>query len=306
MKLLVAMDSSQSSKEVVDEVAKRPWPPRTTVCVLHVIDWPQLPSSASLIEVAKQAAERLVKSASARLGNAGLQTTTQVVEGHPRSAVADYAKEWGADFALVGSHGTSGLVRFLLGSVAQAVLRRSPCSVEIVRRRARESPAGSSAMRILVATDGSECSMAAVRSVAGRPWPAASQIRAISVVPLIVPLGETIPIGPVYYPPSEVVEELQAEARNRAKEAVARAYQVLSKANITPVKAECLPTGDARTVILDEAKAWGADLIVVGSHGYHGIDRVMLGSVSESVAMHSQCSVEVIREPRVAVSKESS
>jgi len=71
MKLLVAVDSSQSSVRVVDEVARRPWPSGTAVCILHVIDWPQLPSSASLIEIAEQAAERLVKSASARLGNTG-------------------------------------------------------------------------------------------------------------------------------------------------------------------------------------------------------------------------------------------
>jgi nucleotide-binding universal stress UspA family protein len=296
MKLLLAIDSSQCSKQVVDEAARRPWPSGTAVRILHVINWPQLPSSASLIEIAKQAAERLVKSASATLGNAGLQTSTHVLEGHPRIAIADYAKEWGADFVLVGSHGASGLVRFLLGSVAQAVLRRSPCSVEIVRRTTPDSATVSSAMKILVATDGSECSMAAVRSVAGRPWPAPCQVRAISVVPLIVPFGETIPIGPVYYPLSDVTEKLQNEARGRSEEAVARAHQILSEARITIVETECLPIGDARQVILDEAKAWNADLIVVGSHGYHGIDKLMLGSVSESVAMHAHCSVEVIRD----------
>jgi nucleotide-binding universal stress UspA family protein len=54
-------------------------------------------------------------------------------------------------------------------------------------------------------------------------------------------------------------------------------------------------SGDPKAVILDEAGQWGADLIVVGSHGWRGIDRLMMGSVSESVAMHAHCSVEVIR-----------
>jgi nucleotide-binding universal stress UspA family protein len=136
MKLLVAIDSSQSSKEVLDEVARRPWPSGTIVSVLHVIDWSQLPSSSALIEVAKQFAERSVKSASERLCDTGLQTVTEVFEGHPRIAVADYAKQSGTDLVLVGSHGASGLMRFLLGRVAHSVLRRSPCSVEIVRRPA--------------------------------------------------------------------------------------------------------------------------------------------------------------------------
>ena len=57
------------------------------------------------------------------------------------------------------------------------------------------------------------------------------------------------------------------------------------------------PVGDAREILLDEARAWGAHLIVLGSHGKHGFDRLVLGSVSESVALYAQCSVEVIRRP---------
>lgn len=49
-------------------------------------------------------------------------------------------------------------------------------------------------------------------------------------------------------------------------------------------------------MILDEATHWGADLIVVGSHGRRGVDRFLLGSVSEAVALHAACSVEVIRK----------
>lgn len=295
MKLLIAIDSSPVSNRVVNEVARRPWPTGTTACVLNVIDWSALPMSAPLIEATKQSAEALVKSLSTKLCNAGLTTTNRVIEGHPRTAVADYAKEWGADFVIVGSRGAGGMTRFLLGSVAQDTLRRSACSVEIVRRSPQPATL-SSAMKILIAADGSECSMAAVTSIAQRPWPAGSQIRAISVVPLIFALGETIAIAPAYYPSTEVYETLQNELRRRAEEAVARAHQILSKAGITPIQAEYVPVGDAREVILDEAKAWNADLIVVGSHGYHGMERLTLGSVSESVAMHAHCSVEVIRE----------
>ena len=144
---------------------KRPWPSGTTACVLHVIDWSQWPSSASLFQAVKQSADALVKSASGKVGKAGLQATAEVLEGHPRIAVADHAKKWGADLVLVGSHGTSGLVRFLLGSVAQAALRRSPCSVEIVRRPVQDS---ATAMKILIGTDGSDCPYR--RIVVNPPW----------------------------------------------------------------------------------------------------------------------------------------
>ena len=51
-------------------------------------------------------------------------------------------------------------------------------------------------------------------------------------------------------------------------------------------------------LILNEASAWGADLIVVGSHGRQGASRFLLGSVSEPVAFHANCSVEIVRENR--------
>lgn len=305
MKLLVAIDYSQPSQQVIDEVTRRPWPAATTACVLHVVDWAQVPSSAALIEAMDRSAKVLVKSASEKLCKAGVQATVKLLEGQSRVAIAEYAKEWDADLILVGAHGVGGLARFLLGSVAQATLRRSPCSVEIVRRPARDSAAVSTAMKILVAIDGSERSMAAVRSIARRPWPTGSQIRLVSVIPLMIPLGETMPLAPLYFLPPEVTDTLQKEARGQAEEAVARARQVLTGEGIKPIEIESLPLGDPKQVILDQAKNWGADLIVVGSHGYRAIDRFMLGGVSEAVAMHAHCSVEVIRESKLTASKES-
>jgi hypothetical protein len=52
--------------------------------------------------------------------------------------------------------------------------------------------------------------------------------------------------------------------------------------------------------IVDRAEHWGADLIVVGSHGYRGFKRLLLGSVSQAVASHAQCSVEIVRSKLTA------
>jgi nucleotide-binding universal stress UspA family protein len=51
-------------------------------------------------------------------------------------------------------------------------------------------------------------------------------------------------------------------------------------------------------VILDTAAKWHADLIVIGSHGRKGLDRFLLGSVSEAVARHAPCSVQIVRVPK--------
>ncbi|HEU0184073.1 MAG TPA: universal stress protein, partial [Blastocatellia bacterium] len=58
-------------------------------------------------------------------------------------------------------------------------------------------------------------------------------------------------------------------------------------------------SGAPREVILDEAESWGADLIVLGSHGYKGWRRFLLGSVSHAVATHAHCSVEIVRQKQI-------
>ncbi|MBO0857394.1 MAG: universal stress protein [Chloracidobacterium sp.] len=56
--------------------------------------------------------------------------------------------------------------------------------------------------------------------------------------------------------------------------------------------------GHPKDVILDEAEKWGADLIVLGSHGYNGWERFLLRSVSHAVASHTHCSVEIVGKNR--------
>jgi nucleotide-binding universal stress UspA family protein len=58
-----------------------------------------------------------------------------VVEGNPRDAILDEAREWNADLIVVGSHGYGRLKRMMLGSVAGAVVANAPCSVHVAREK---------------------------------------------------------------------------------------------------------------------------------------------------------------------------
>lgn len=146
-------------------------------------------------------------------------------------------------------------------------------------------------MKILLAVDGSECSDAAIEEVGRRPWPGSSEIKVLTTFELpLPPTPEAWAIPPNYF------EELDRAASEHARSIVERAARKLraamgSEANI---KSESVP-GPPRTMILDEAESWGADLIVVGSHGYRAWERFLLGSVSQSVVSHAKCSVEVVR-----------
>ena len=84
----------------------------------------------------------------------------------------------------------------------------------------------------------------------------------------------------------------------RAERFTQRTVEELSNAG---VMAEAfVREGDARSVIVDEAKDWDADLIILGSHGYTGFKRWLLGSVAQAVASHAPCSVEIVRRKQAA------
>ena len=145
MKILLAVDGSQYSTEAAKEVASRPWPEGTTVRVLSAVA-PVPPPAAELwygaggnLESAQQEAqahaERLTAGVAEKLRASSLGVETAVRDGDPRSCIVDEAREWDADLIVVGSHGYTGLKRWLLGSVAQSVVSHAPCSVEVVRKR---------------------------------------------------------------------------------------------------------------------------------------------------------------------------
>jgi nucleotide-binding universal stress UspA family protein len=82
----------------------------------------------------------------------------------------------------------------------------------------------------------------------------------------------------------------------QASEAIERAMAILRDGGEFEITMEIVE-GSPKRVILDEAERWGADLIVVGSHGRRGLQRFLLGSVSQAVALHAPCSVEIVRMP---------
>jgi nucleotide-binding universal stress UspA family protein len=81
----------------------------------------------------------------------------------------------------------------------------------------------------------------------------------------------------------------------RAQSAVPPATEILSKTSPKVTESCSVLLSGPKNVIIEEADQTDVDLIVVGSHGHRGIERFMLGSVSEAVALHAHCSVEVIR-----------
>lgn len=148
-------------------------------------------------------------------------------------------------------------------------------------------------MKIVLAIDGSACNERAQDEVARRPWPADSQVRIISVMELPAPLtSEPRVPSASYFNEIESAQRTQAEKTLSAAAAKLREGKGSKGLDITTE----LLTGSPKRIIVEAAEQWGADLIVVGSHGYRSWERMLLGSVSQAVAMHAECSVEIVRK----------
>ena len=146
-------------------------------------------------------------------------------------------------------------------------------------------------MKILLAIDDSEFSKAATQAVIARIRPRGTQVRVLHVVE----------------PPSllvtrEMHDDLAIDTAWKAELELKQAETLV--ANIAGTLrskglkvSTSVEQGDPKSKIVDAASKWHADLIVVGAHGRKGLARFLMGSVSEGVARHAPCSVEIVRIP---------
>jgi nucleotide-binding universal stress UspA family protein len=286
MKLLIAVDSAISTDVLVSAVGVRPWPDGTTAHVLSVVADADVPEELwreegygkrAVQREMERRGEQITALSVERLREIGIPAEVVVTRGDARFLIPFFARKWSSDLIFVRAHVRKDYAHWMLGSVARAVVSSAPCTVQIVRD-AGAAQTLDSGRRVLLATDGSKTSAQAARAVAGRPWPEDSEFRVISVE------------EPWTIKSSGVRDE------KNAQEAVGRAQQVLASAGLKATGA--VLSGNTKQAILQEARKWAAELIVLGSHGRRGFRRFLLGSVSEAVAMNAHCSVVVVRAPR--------
>jgi nucleotide-binding universal stress UspA family protein len=149
-------------------------------------------------------------------------------------------------------------------------------------------------MKILLAVDGSESSDAAIEEIASRPWPRGSEVTVIFVLNLPFP-----PNAETWAMPESYYSLLEKAGHEQAESAINRAITLLRESNrereIPITLASEVIIGHAEEKIIKKAEEWGADLVVLGSHGKRGFERFLLGSVSQAVAYHAPCSIEIVR-----------
>ncbi len=295
MKILFAVDGSNCSKEAIRTALSLKCPIGTELRVVSVVD---LPALIVTIESAKEretaASQKLVSDTVEKLQETHPDVLIEgmLLEGRTIPELLRMSNDWPAHLIMVGSHGRRGVSSFILGSVSRAMLLNAKCAVRIVRST-RQANADTQAMNVLVALDESEHSKYLIDHVAALPWPSGTRFKCLHVVP---EFASEVFLDPDTGVATELARHYAEEVERHRKWVFSEANKVNDRFDQAVASGELI-IGEPREKILEIAEQWPADLIMLGSHGRRGLERLTLGSVSETVAMHATCSVEVTRSP---------
>jgi nucleotide-binding universal stress UspA family protein len=302
IKLLIAYDGSSSADTALDDLSRAGLPAEADAIVICVADifMPRVASSegydpkAALMSYGSSAVERRREQVSQALEEARSWATNArehllkhfptwevrtEARGHsPAWAIVQKADEWRPDLIVLGSHNRSALGRLFLGSVSQAVLTETRCSVRIARGSLAREP---SPVQILIGVDGSPGAALALARVTKRAWPPDSKAF------LVVVSDRSMSTA------WDWMEEDFKDERSWLETFLATSTKMLQASGLGV--SEIVKQGDPKEVLVEEAQRLRADCIFLGARGLRRLQRLLLGSVSAAVAARAQCSVEIVR-----------
>lgn len=304
MKILLSTDGSACAQAAIDVLLRLPLPPGVEVILLNVIEKEFLYKSADknglsdeqhellaqTRQLLQEEAEGFLAAAAVRLEAGGLHCLTRIASGHPAREIMRAAKKMEADLVIVGSHGWTGVKRFLLGSVSDQVLRHAPCSVLIARSGqadAAEAPAEEQpALRLLLAYDDSGPAKRALAFTSSLRLREQDELTILSVLPLITRYRQDIKqrLSWVWKEKKKHAEKALEQIRHQFK---------WSTSNLTT---ELREAEDVSHEILDMAAEKHCDLIILGDKGKGAVEKFLLGSVAPRIAHHALCSVLAVRK----------
>jgi len=266
--------------------------------VLHVIEPAfRLSGMESVVlartdsEVAAQVHPQLVSLARRETkGKGDLKVVSIVRTGKPFHEITLAARERAADLIVIATHGHTGLKRVFLGSTAEHVVRHAPCPVLTIPTRQLPKASGKAPAfklrRILVPIDFSKTSRDALPYAALLAGHFDSEIIILHVVEKF-PIDHLLGSGVT----NETIVPMKIKARADLENLAAN----LSESTHLHTSA-VVRDGTPYEEICRAAKTMDADLIILTTHGYTGLNRLWLGSTAERVVRHASCPVLAVRE----------
>jgi nucleotide-binding universal stress UspA family protein len=238
-------------------------------------------NAEELLERLSREAREQIQKLESHWQDRSLEITPLLRQGiHPAPVILETAAEVETDLIVLGTHGRRGPARWLLGSVAEEVVRRASCPVLTVRQQV--DPAFEKVETILVPIDFSEDSRRSLRLALNLAEKFGARLALLHLIePVVVP-------GP--YGTMHSLRPVTVDYEALAKSAKEGLEQLVPQGSRVPFQAYAF-SGSPRVDIVSFAEQLAADLIVLGSRGLTGLERLLLGSTTEQVVRTAQCPV---------------
>lgn len=287
-KLLCPVDFSAGSQHALRVAARMTRELDAELVLVHAWHVPSRPFSDER-SIPDEMVQKLVDDEHGRLRAAvrdaaelgARRATSRLLHGVPWDQITQAVRDDPAvDLIVMGTHGRTGLARVFLGSVTEQVIRHSPCSVLVTR-----GSAGVVAFRnMLCPIDFSEDTSEVLERAAEL---AAVGGAGITLLHVIESAGT--------FSGLRLPETHLAEIERQATLELERCAAALAPKVSVPVKFEIRIGAPAALVlaVLDAEPTF--DLVIMGSRGRTGIQRMLIGSVAENVLRHAACPVLVVR-----------
>jgi nucleotide-binding universal stress UspA family protein len=278
-RILVPLDGSQTAEKVLPHVRRLLRREDSELVFVRAVVPPPVEHAALMVEAAEKAAEEYLAGLRERFEKAGVDVRTVVRVGAPGSVILEAAKSEKATLIAIATHGSSGVKRLLLGSVAEELVRHSPVPVLAVRPffsyelTTKDGGEFDPVRTLLLPVDEAALAAIAIEPVSRLAEMFESRVTLVKVLP---PKGGK--------PASEGAEkaarkDLASVAKRIGRRGVETRVEILR--------------GSAVEGILGAAT--GADLIVMPTHGRSGLKRLFLGSVTEEVLRGARVPVLIVR-----------
>jgi nucleotide-binding universal stress UspA family protein len=268
--ILFPVDDSEDSSEILHHVGELANWADATIHLLFVADTTRDSVTVvenTVVDALVQEGEGIVEDASKTLSTLGVEYETDVVQGNPAPTIVEYADRYGHDLIAMSTHGRRGVSRYLQGSVSEKVVRLSSVPVLTARMQPDEQLVFPYE-NVLITTDGSAgATRAAQHGLA-----------------LAESLGATVHVLAVVDDASLGLDIRSAiSGQEHEQAATEAAKEIIEEAETYGVTdtVQHIEQGDPADVILDCIDANNIHVVVMGTTGRRGTDRILLGSVAE-------------------------
>ncbi|MBI5174673.1 MAG: universal stress protein [Candidatus Melainabacteria bacterium] len=286
MKILAAIDHSEQSETLLTTVKSMNWPEGTEINLFTSIKGPK-PKEGRPLHKEEQLVIDLLGEKAQRLQNLlpHCRIFYDIAHGEPKETIIKEARRWSANLIVLGTRGHRGLELLLTGSVSQHVMLHAGCPVMILKPHLKDlaQELNDGFESVLIPVDGSIFSRATVQWLANLGFARNTRFKLVTAVKEV---SETM-LSTADFASVHLSTMAQVELQEMAQPLI----EAFGRENVTTQ----VHDGTPDEVIMAVAENWQADLIVLGSHGKTGFTRLLMGSVSQSVAGRAPCSVAIAK-----------